>query len=48
MFFAAGEKSGAGKKASTAVIRLADTVHFTFAGKVAHVFSKETEKNLEF
>ena len=27
---------------------MGDTVHFTFAGKVAHVFSKETEKNLEF
>ena len=25
-----------------------DTVHFTFDGKVAHVFSKETDKNLEF
>ena len=27
---------------------LGDTVHFTFGGNVAHVFSKETEKNLEF
>ena len=27
---------------------LGDTVHFSFDGKVAHVFSKETEKNLEF
>ena len=27
---------------------LGDTVHFTFDGKVAHVFSKETEKNLEY
>ncbi len=27
---------------------LGDTVHFTFDGSVAHVFSKETEKNLEF
>jgi len=27
---------------------LGDTVHFTFDGKVAHVFSKETDKNLEF
>ena len=27
---------------------MGDTVHFTFTGKVAHVFSKETEKNLEF
>ena len=27
---------------------MGDTVHFSFAGKVAHVFSKETEKNLEF
>ena len=27
---------------------IGDTVHFTFDGKVAHVFSKETEKNLEF
>jgi multiple sugar transport system ATP-binding protein len=25
-----------------------DTVHFSFKGKVAHVFSKETDKNLEF
>ena len=25
-----------------------DTVHFTFGGNVAHVFSKETDKNLEF
>jgi multiple sugar transport system ATP-binding protein len=28
--------------------RHGDTLHFTFAGSVAHVFSKETEKNLEF
>ena len=27
---------------------MGDTVHFAFDGKVAHVFSKETEKNLEF
>ena len=27
---------------------MGDTVHFTFNGKVAHVFSKETEKNLEW
>ena len=27
---------------------MGDTVHFSFAGKVAHVFSKETERNLEF
>ena len=27
---------------------MGDTVRFTFNGKVAHVFSKETEKNLEF
>ena len=27
---------------------LGDIVHFNFIGKVAHVFSKETEKNLEF
>ena len=27
---------------------IGDTVHFSFDGKVAHVFSKETEKNLEF
>ena len=27
---------------------MGDTVHFSFAGKVAHVFSKDTEKNLEF
>ncbi len=25
-----------------------DLVHFTFSGNVAHVFSKETDKNLEF
>ena len=25
-----------------------DTVHFSFKGNVAHVFSKETDKNLEF
>ena len=25
-----------------------DTVHFSFKGNVAHVFSKETERNLEF
>ena len=28
--------------------RIGDTVHFSFKGNVAHVFSKETEKNLEF
>ena len=27
---------------------IGDTVHFSFDGKVAHVFSKETSKNLEF
>ncbi len=27
---------------------IGDTVHFKFQGSVAHVFSKETEKNLEF
>ena len=27
---------------------IGDTVHFTFDGKVAHVFSKEDDKNLEF
>ena len=27
---------------------MGDAVHFTFDGKVAHVFSKETDKNLEF
>ena len=27
---------------------MGDTVHFTFSGKVAHVFSKETGNNLEF
>ena len=27
---------------------MGDTVRFSFAGKVAHIFSKETEKNLEF
>ena len=25
-----------------------DTVHFSFKGNVAHVFSKETDKNLEW
>jgi multiple sugar transport system ATP-binding protein len=25
-----------------------DTVYFNFNGNVAHVFSKETEKNLEY
>ena len=28
--------------------RMGDTVRFCFGGNVAHVFSKETEKNLEF
>ena len=28
--------------------KLGDTVHFTFNGSMAHVFSKETEKNLEW
>ena len=28
--------------------RHGDALHFTFEGSVAHVFSKETEKNLEF
>jgi multiple sugar transport system ATP-binding protein len=27
---------------------MGDTVHFSFTGNVAHVFSKDTEKNLEF
>ena len=27
---------------------MGDTIHFTFGGNVAHVFSKETEKNLEY
>ena len=27
---------------------MGDTVHFSFTGKVAHVFSKETDRNLEF
>ncbi|MBR0207307.1 MAG: TOBE domain-containing protein, partial [Oscillospiraceae bacterium] len=27
---------------------MGDKVHFSFGGNVAHVFSKETEKNLEF
>ena len=27
---------------------IGDTVHFSFRGSVAHVFSKETEKNLEY
>ena len=28
--------------------RMGDALHFTFNGSVAHVFSKETDKNLEF
>ncbi len=28
--------------------KMGDTVHFTFNGNVAHVFSKETERNLEW
>ena len=28
--------------------RIGDTVHFTFKGNVAHVFSKDTDKNLEW
>ena len=28
--------------------KLGDAVHFAFEGNVAHVFSKETERNLEF
>ena len=28
--------------------KMGQQVHFTFNGAVAHVFSKETEKNLEF
>ena len=27
---------------------MGDTIHFSFGGNVAHVFSKETDKNLEF
>ena len=27
---------------------IGDTVSFSFSGNVAHVFSKETEKNLEW
>ena len=27
---------------------MGDTVHFTFGGNVAHVFSKNTDRNLEF
>ena len=27
---------------------MGDTIHFSFQGNVAHVFSKETDKNLEF
>ena len=27
---------------------MGDTMHFSFTGNVAHVFSKETEKNLEW
>ena len=28
--------------------RIGDTLHFSFKGNVAHVFSKETDRNLEF
>ena len=28
--------------------RLGEKIHFTFGGNVAHIFSKETEKNLEY
>ncbi|MDO4989620.1 MAG: ATP-binding cassette domain-containing protein, partial [Eubacteriales bacterium] len=28
--------------------KMGDTIHFRFSGEVAHVFSKETEKNLEY
>jgi len=28
--------------------RMGDQLHFTFAGKVAHVFSKEDDRNLEY
>ncbi|MBQ6292601.1 MAG: sn-glycerol-3-phosphate ABC transporter ATP-binding protein UgpC [Lachnospiraceae bacterium] len=28
--------------------RIGDRVHFTFGGRVAHIFSKETDRNLEF
>ena len=28
--------------------RMGDAVHFSFSGNVAHVFSKETDRNLEF
>ena len=28
--------------------QIGDKVHFTFGGRVAHIFSKETDKNLEF
>ena len=28
--------------------RMGDPLHFSFQGNVAHVFSKETDKNLEF
>ena len=28
--------------------KIGDAVHFTFSGEVAHVFSKETERNLEW
>ena len=31
-----------------ASFRHGDSLHFTFKGNVAHVFSKETEKNLEY
>ena len=28
--------------------RMGDPVRFSFMGNVAHIFSKETDKNLEF
>ncbi len=30
------------------IYAMGDKIHFTFSGSVAHVFSKETGKNLEF
>ena len=32
----------------TGNFEMGDTIHFSFKGSLAHVFSKETEKNLEF
>ena len=40
--------SAEGKDVIVIVPTIDDTVHFNFSGNVAHVFSKETDKNLEW